>query len=454
MSFARSTLVAALLCIGTAVDAAAQAQRFFDWTRLPFSREEYQRRRDGMIRSLKESGGGVFLAPSAYGVSGGETFRQLGDFLYSTGLEVPQSVLAIDADGDSVVLFMPARDPRFENPSRPNDFPGRPLADDPRLAEESGILHVRPPGALESFLRAVTAQGRPLRVNAGGPDTIPTLKPGPFHAWSDGRQLAFYVQQAVGGRVRNAYGDVARLRMVKSAAEVAEIRQAVAAAERAMRGAVGLVRDGVDERTVLGAFQAGCRSAGSQREGFTPIIKSGANSLWPWRILGAHYDRRNRVMRNGDLVILDVGCEVNYYTSDIGRTFPVAGRFTAPQREALTMITAVSDAVMQAIRPGVTLADLQKIAVARIPEGERKYMQTGFYFGHHIGLDAGDPSLPSSPLEPGMVFTIEPWYYNHDRDLSVFIEDNVLVTASGYELLSRGLPRSPDDLEAMVSPRR
>ena len=79
-------------------------------------------------------------------------------------------------------------------------------------------------------------------------------------------------------------------------------------------------------------------------------------------------------------------------------------------------------------------------------------MQTGLFFGHHIGLSTGDPSLPDLPLAPGMVFTVEPWYYNHDTGISVFTEDVVLVTETGVEILSSGLPRTPDELERMVRP--
>ena len=114
--------------------AAAQpppTEAFFAWTRLQFAPEEYARRRAALGRLLADSGGGIFVAPSRAGLSDGTTFRQLEDFLYFTGLELPDSVLAIEAPTGRTTVFAPRRDARFENPSRPNDFPGRPLADDP-----------------------------------------------------------------------------------------------------------------------------------------------------------------------------------------------------------------------------------------------------------------------------------------------------------------------------------
>ena len=155
-------------------------------------------------------------------------------------------------------------------------------------------------------------------------------------------------------------------------------------------------------------------------------------------------------MQNDELVIFDVGTELDYYISDVGRTFPVSGSFSDVQAEKLRMSTAVSDAIISAVRPGITLPELLEIAFAAIPVSERQYMQTGSFFGHHIGMAAGDPSLLDAPLEPGMIFTVEPWYYNHDIDVSVFIEDIVLVTEDGSEVLTAGLPRTPEELEAMV----
>ena len=250
--------------------------------------------------------------------------------------------------------------------------------------------------------------------------------------------------------LENAFEHVARLRMIKSPEEIAVIRRACAITVKAIRHAADHVRDGVDERTLEGELEAAFKRGGAPRVAFDSIIKSGPNSLWPWRILASHYERRNRTMHDGDLVIFDGGCELNHYASDMGRTFPVSGRFTPEQRDILEMVTAVADAMIAAIRPGVTLADVQAAGVAMIPAAHRKYMQTGLYFGHHIGLSVGDSSLQAAVLQPGMIFTVEPWYYNHDQQIAVFIEDDVLVTSTGVENLTKDLPRTPEALERMT----
>ena len=125
-------------------------------------------------------------------------------------------------------------------------------------------------------------------------------------------------------------------------------------------------------------------------------------------------------------------------------------KFSVVLRFGLT----VSDAVIAAVRPGVRLADLTRIAYATIPDDEEPHMQTPSWFGHHIGLSAGDPALPDEPLAAGMVFTVEPWYYNHDLEIAVFVEDVVLVTDDGAEVLTRTLPRTPEEIERWMMENR
>lgn len=434
---------------------ATAPQRFWDWTILPFTATEFRLRRQAMLAQLQQSGGGVFLVPSATGATSGGTFRQENDFLYFTGLELPQSVLVLDAEESRSLVYAPRTDERFESAARPNDFPGRSLQDDPEIASRSGIEQIRPIADLESYLAGLVAQGRTIRVNLGRSGAIPLVGTSLIREWTPATTLLHHVQSTYpNAMVQNAFSQVARLRMIKSEAEIAVMRANAGLTAHGIMAAAPLVAGGMDERGLEAEFEAACKRGGSQRLAFSSIIKSGPNSLWPWRILAAHYDRRNRVMREGELVIFDVGCELDYYASDVGRTFPVSGEFTEEQRAILEMSTAVSDSIIAATRPGVTLRDLQAIAESAIPEEHKRFMQTGLFFGHHIGLSAGDPSLGDMPLEPGMIFTVEPWYYNHEREISVFIEDDVLVTPTGAEVLTASLPRAPADLERLVGARR
>ena len=114
------------------------------------------------------------------------------------------------------------------------------------------------------------------------------------------------------------------------------------------------------------------------------------------------------------------------------------------------MEVGVADQIIAYIKPGITFKDIRKLTDKIIPEDAKKYMQVGLFFGHHLGLSTGDPDLPEAVLGPGMIFTVEPWYYNHDEQLSVFTEDIVLVTEDGCEVLSNNLPRTPEALEQLM----
>lgn len=427
-------------------------QRYGEWVRrLDFRPQEYAYRRSNMIRLLRESGGGVLLVPSSDGLTHGDTFRQLEDFWYYTGLETPSSMLVLDAERDRSILFMPATDHRFENPDRPNDFPGRPLLEDYQVRSIAGIEEYRDIAEFDAWL-AQRVRGRTLlRVNGGASGALAEPDLPRFGALDPLQTMILRVRaEHPEARMANAFEEVAMGRMVKSRYEIEKMRIAADATAQAIRSAAGLIRPGADERSVQGEFESTCRALGSQSIPFTPIVKSGPNSLWPWRVLAAHYDRRNRPMESDEVVILDVGCEIDGYVSDVGRTFPVGGSFTEVQREKLLLSTSVADAIIAAVRPGTTLRQLTQVAYDAIPDHEERYMQTPSFFGHHIGLSAGDPALIDEPLEPGMVFTVEPWYYNHDLGIAVFVEDVVLVTEGGAEVLTRDLPRTPEALEAMI----
>lgn len=433
------------------LSAQTPEQRYSDWVRPGFRPQEYEFRRNRILDGLRATGGGLLLVPSSDGLTHGETFRQSDDFWYLTGLEVPQSMLVLDAERDISILFMPERDPRFENPGRPNDFPGRPLLSDYQIRGIGGADDYRNIAELDGFLRARTRGGTRLRVNAGRAGGLPDPAVPLIGSLEATASLIRRLRDDYPGvEIANAFETMARLRMVKSPAEIMRMRRAADATMSGIRAAAALVRPGVDERTLQGEFERACRESGAQSIPFTPIVKSGRNSLWPWRILAAHYDRRNRRLEDGDLVILDVGCEVRGYVSDVGRTFPANGTFTEVQREKLLVSTRAAEAIIAAVRPGATLRELTDVAYDAIPDEEEKYMQTPSFFGHHIGMSSGDPALLDEPLAPGMIFTVEPWYYNHDIGVSVFVEEVVLVTEDGAEVLTDALPRDPDALEALV----
>ena len=114
----------------------------------------------------------------------------------------------------------------------------------------------------------------------------------------------------------------------------------------------------------------------------------------------------------------------------------------------------IADQIIAFLKPGITFGDIKKLTDRIIPVDAKPYMQAHLHFGHHLGLSTGDPNLPDAKLQAGMIFTVEPWYYNHDEGISVFTEDVILITEDGNENLSRNLPRTPADLERLMKEKK
>jgi Xaa-Pro aminopeptidase len=429
--------------------AQTPQQSYFEWTQLPFSKEELAQRRTNLIEQLKvQNKTGLVLIPARDGRSHGETFRQLDDFYYFTGLELPNAILIIEVTNGNTIVFTPETDMRFYSNSRPNDFPGRPLLHDSEIADKSGLI-LKNIDDFSTYINSkITANilvnnGRKGEIRFASGKYIETLTP------------IQVLMQALKSKhnilkFENSYKAIAKVRMIKSATEIVIMKKASEITVKSIIEAAKSIQPGVDERYLEGVLEGHYKKLGAQRLAFGSIIKSGPNSLWPWRILATHYNRRNRMMEAGDLVIFDVGCEYNNYVSDIGRTFPVSGKFTARQKEILTMEVHIADQIIAYLKPGITFKDVRNLTDKIIPKDAKKYMQVGLYFGHHLGLSTGDPNLSEAVLKPGMIFTVEPWYYNHDEQISVFTEDIILITETGCEVLSKNLPRTPDALEQLM----
>lgn len=441
-----------LVLISSEIHSQTPEQSYFDWAEMPFSKEELAERRQNLLNTLKDDGKtGVIVIPAMDGFSYGETFRQSDDFYYFTGLELPNSLLVLNLADNSAVVYVPERDKRFESASRPNDFPGMPLLSDASISTESGLTF-KNSNDFKAYMDEKAANGTTILVNSGRPGDIIYGSDDYIATFSAVQQLLQSLKAKHKGlQYANSYESIAKVRMVKSPAEIEIMRKSTQINVEGIKTAAKTIKTGIDERYLEGILEGNYKVNGAQRLAFGSIIKSGPNSLWPWRILATHYNRRNRTLENGELVIFDVGCEYDQYVSDVGRTFPVSGKFTDRQHQILTMEVGIADQIIDFIKPGVTFADLRALCDRIIPAEAKPYMQAGLFFGHHLGLSTGDPNLSDAKLQPGMIFTVEPWYYNHDEQISVFTEDVILVTEDGCENLSKDLPRTPDDLEKLMN---
>src|SRR5207253_4168326 len=258
-------------------------------------------------------------------------------------------------------------------------------------------------------------------------------------------------------KLKDVRGQIAAMRPIKSPGEIAFLKRAIDLSLDAQLEAMKMMRPGLYEYQVSAKMVEVHAMGGSEREGYAPIVGAGPNST------ALHYDNLSRKIENGEIVVLDVGAQYSGYSADITRTLPAGGRFTARQREIYEIVLGAQNAALAAVRPGAHFSckgkkdGLTNLAYDYINSHgkDRQGRPLGQYFihglGHHIGLNVHDPGDYCSPLQPGMVVTVEPGIYIPEENLGVRIEDDVLITESGHKLLSERLPRDPDEIEKIMA---
>ena len=279
---------------------------------------------------------------------------------------------------------------------------------------------------------------------------------------------------AAPSEIKDVHAVLDEMRLIKGPEEVGIMRRAAAISAGAHRRAMRSMRPGRAEYEIEAELQYEFRRHGAQAPAYTPIVAGGANAC----IL--HYVQNDGVLKDGDLVLIDAGCELDGYASDLTRTFPVSGKFSGPQKDIYELVLAAQMAAISAVKPGNAWSAPHEAAVKILTQGlldlgllagsvdqaaESEAFRK-FYMhrtGHWLGLDvhdAGDYKREGRwrPLEPGMVLTVEPGCYiragagvpEHFANIGVRIEDDVLVTASGNEILTGEAPKRIAEIEDLM----
>lgn len=395
-------------------------------------------------------------------------YRQDADFHYLTGLWEPEAVVVLcpaRAEAPFTVFARP-RDPEMERWTGPRLGPEG-------VRELVGADAAFPIAELEERLPRLVEDVTTLyfRLDCGRPDVE--------------RLVLKSLVRGRNRRQRHGRGPIRLVhpcelldedRLVKDGAELARIREAARITVAGFRAGARAIRPDAGEWEVEAAIEGAFRSAGAFGPAFATILASGANAT----VL--HYIDNARTMRAGELVLIDAGAQVDGYNADVSRTYPVSGRFSGLQRELYDAVLAAYDAALAVVRPGAAFdevhrAALRPLAAALLEHGllegeleevleqERYRPFYPYRTAHWLGLDVhdvGDYVLPDGPriLRPGMVFTIEPGIYVPPdlegapealRGIGIRVEDDVLVTDDGAEVLTAGLPIRADDVEAMLT---
>ncbi|HXX17572.1 MAG TPA: Xaa-Pro peptidase family protein [Candidatus Eremiobacteraceae bacterium] len=381
-------------------------------------------------------------------------FAQEENFYYLTGHNEEQAGLVIlppeahksksDDFAEREIFFLPPKDARKE---RWNGL--RMSPSDPGIEMRAGFSVVKPMPELRATVERLARMYStfytilPYQKELGGypheKETVDWLK-----------------QVAPEANIKDIRSGIEELRLIKSPTELALLRQAIDLSLDAQFAAMKMMRAGLWEYQIAAKMVEIHAMGGSEAEAYAPIVGAGPNST----VL--HYDKLGRKIEDGDIVVMDVGAQYSGYAADITRTVPANGKFTPRQREIYSIVLGAQNAAIDASKPGMDMCrkgdkSVYKLAYDYINSHGKDLhgKPLGQYFihglGHSIGLNVHDPGDLCKPFVPGMVITIEPGIYIPEESIGVRIEDDLLVTDSGHELLSQRLPRDPDEIEKIMA---
>ena len=248
----------------------------------------------------------------------------------------------------------------------------------------------------------------------------------------------------LGVTVRDATPAVQQMRRVKDTAEQQAIRRSIDVTHQALEAAIRGMAPGRRECELEAEIARVYRAHGGTHA-FEPIVGGGPNAL------KLHYTRNDGTLRDGELLLVDTGVALAGYRSDITRTLPVSGKFSARQREVYEVVLRAADAAIAACRPGALLGDVHARAYEVIAAAGFGGQDFPHGIGHHLGLDTHDVGDPQRPLEAGCVVTIEPGLYLAEESIGVRIEDDVLISGEGARILSESIPRGAGEVEAWIA---
>ena len=245
------------------------------------------------------------------------------------------------------------------------------------------------------------------------------------------------------------------LRERKDAEELERIRKAVDITRQGLEFVMKNLKPGMMEYQVQADFEYTCRRLGAARQSFPTIAGSGINGCM------MHYETNHCEVQEGSLILLDLGVRYQNYCSDITRTYPANGKFSPRQREIYELVLKANEAVAAAAKPGISLRDLNEVAKQVLGEGLvamgkiEDVSDVGKYYmhsvSHPIGIDVHDISLAGDRLQPGWVISNEPGLYIDEEAIGIRIEDDLLITEDGCEVLSKDILKDPDAIEAFMA---
>jgi len=422
---------------------------------LDFDKSEYAARRQKLMAQIAE---GIAIVQGSLAGPLNNEFLQNNEFIYLCGVKLPRAVLVVDGIHKESILFYSTRENYLRNEGLNLDF-----ARDPKGA--TGIEKTYPANERMTVLTGLAAQAKviytPLTPEGPPQEVAPDSE-------LDGRltrerQLARMIQQRFPKvEVRDCTNMLWELRRIKTPAEIEVMRKASQISVQAMIEVMKEARVGQYEYELSALFEYVCKRQGYRRVfDYNVIISSAENHPY------LHYYRHNRKLVDGDFLVVDSGADYRDYDSDITVSFPINGKFSPRQREIYEACNAVSKACLLFYKPGITAYEVGAAVRQKLQEEGYDLTKDAFtrlrYFKeggvtHHVGLathDAGGSDKPKDkPLLAGEVIASDVFAVFEDENLGVRVENVVLITETGCENLSAGLPREISEIEALMKGNR
>lgn len=423
---------------------------------LLFGKSEFAARRQKLMEAIPD---GAVIILGALPPTGYNEFFQNNDFMYFSGVEIPNAMLIIDGKQKTTTLFFTISESAARND-------GISLELVRNAKDVTGIERVSPIDQFTGALSRLAGHGYVLYTSFK-PEELSrecsSEKFGllqnamTFNLW-DGRltrELQFVKNlkdrfpQAV---VKDCAPMIWDLRSIKSPAEIDLLRKVGRIGVEAHLAMMKATKVGVPEYEMAAAFDYTSKKAGAHDIAYNVIISSAENHPY------LHYYKHDRILKDGDFIVVDAGPNDNYYVVDISASYPANGKFTPRQREVYEACQAIQKACREVYRPGITSGDVQ-------PQVNEILMKRGFDINkdlfkirtmqvgisHNVGMAVHDVSAgPRGPLKPGMVFACDIYAVFAKEDLGVRVEDTVVITETGCENLTPGLPREIAEIEAFM----
>ncbi len=390
---------------------------------------EYQQRRERILKSLDGAAAVVFA-----GEGSGSSWKPHAHFVYLTGIrnETGASVL-FDPSADDLkrqcVLFLRPVDPEAQRWDGCRDVIG---------AELKMRLGFRVVARTNYLPQAITGAARRTKRLA----CLHSFAVYPAEVSPDLAVFRKVAERVTGVAIEDRSQLLPQMRAVKSSSELATMREAVAATVAGYKAALKMIRPGVTESAIEQTLERTYQTHGGTGLPYDSIVGAGLNGT----IL--HYNQNTAVTKAGDLIVIDSAAEVDGYAADVTRTVPVSGKFTKEQREMYELVLRAQRAAIKVVRPGVKMCEVDAAARDIVEKAGR-----GDAFihgiGHQLGLEVHD-ATPDGRLKPGMVITIEPGVYFPDRKFGIRIEDDILITRHGNEVLTAAIPKTVQAVETAL----